>query len=216
MADLVSNPPRDLLIAAGGALKDAERCLRESAAKAAETGDYDALEVLTRWARAVQAMVTEASRRSEETLPKSAPQHEHVSSLRRTTGQRRSAGRVRPVVGEPMYSRDSDMLVKTARSRKSRNDYEHRAPADVVFTLAECVSVWRPNQKLLTGDQILGSYEKKKGSVISYQVYAALGWFTQLGLVRRHGRSGYSVPQPNTVVGDVQKAWDSLKSGQNQ
>ena len=108
------------------------------------------------------------------------------------------------------------MLLKTARSRKSKNEYEHRAPGDVVATLAECLSGWHPRRKLLTGQQLLDAYAKKKGTVVSYQVYVALGWFTQIGLVRRHGRSGYSVPQPNTIVGDVQSAWDSLKNGQSQ
>lgn len=108
------------------------------------------------------------------------------------------------------------MLVKTARSKKSKNEYEHRAPLEVVSTVAECLSDWRPSRKLLTGEQLLDAYARKKGAVVSYQVYAALGWFGQLGLVRRHGRSGYSVPHPNTIVGDVQKAWNFLSNGQHQ
>lgn len=209
MAATASNPVPLAFAKAVAALGDAEVCLRQSAAEAAEAGNYDALEVLTRWAKAIQALVADVV----ETPGRAGSKTDRPVQRERAprSGRTGPTNGVRVASSGPTYSRDSDTLVKTARSRKSRNNYEHRATADVVFTVAECVSVWRPNQTLLTGDQLLDSYTKKKGSVISYQVYAALGWFTQLGLVRRHGRSGYSVPQPHTVVSDVQKAWDSLK-----
>ncbi|MCL4198142.1 MAG: hypothetical protein KJZ69_11695 [Phycisphaerales bacterium] len=186
------------------ALTDAERRLREAAAQAAAGGEYDALAVITRWAKTLQSLASEVHG-AAAVAP--APMAGAVAKPRRAT----KAG---PLAGTPLFSRDADMLVKTARSRKSKNEYEHRAPGDVVATVAECLSDWRPSRKLLTGEQLLDAYAKKKGAVVSYQIYAALGWFGQLGLVRRHGRSGYSVPHPNTIVGDVQKAWNSLGNGQ--
>jgi hypothetical protein len=200
------NPVSLALHPAVAALLDAEGRLREAAARAAADGEYDALTVITRWAKTIQSLASEANASGSVTPPSSTAGETKVPPVRRD-----NRGKV--VAGTPGFSRDGDMLVKTARSRKSKNEYEHRAPADVVTTVAECLSDWRPSKKLLTGDQLLEAYSKKKGSVISYQVYAALGWFGQIGLVRRHGRSGYSVPKPNTIVGDVQQAWDSLKDG---
>lgn len=188
------------------ALTDAERRLREAAAQAAASGDYDALAVITRWAKTLQSLA------SETNGPTSVSRAPTVGAVAKPPRAAQSG----PSAGTPLFSRDADMLVKTARSRRSNNEYEHRATGDVVATVAECLSDWRPSRKLMTGEQLLEAYSKKRGEVVSYQIYAALGWFGQLGLVRRHGRSGYSVPSPNTIVGDVQEAWNALNNGSSQ
>lgn len=204
-----SNLPASAILPAVVALADAEGRLRDAAAKAAASGEYDALVVITRWAKTLQSLASEANGQRSEMLPGRVAGTAKPQALKRGKGGKIPAG-------TPVYSRDADILVKSARSKKSKNEYEHRAPADVVATVAECLSDWRPSRKLLTGEQLLDAYAKKKGAVVSYQVYAALGWFAQIGLVRRHGRSGYSVPHPNTIIGDVQKAWESLKNGQSE
>jgi len=182
-------------------LADAERRLRTAAAEAAAKGEYDALDVISRWAKTIQSLSSEASW-STVTMPPS-------SNGARTPNLAASTDKVVP--GKPAFSRDADMLVKTARSKKSKSGYEHRAPFAAVSTVAECLSEWRPNRKLLTGEELLNEYAKRKGGAVSYQVYAALGWLVHIGLVRRHGRSGYSVPQPDTISLDVKTAWESLK-----
>jgi hypothetical protein len=210
MTENVTKTTTDPLQPAVAALIEAESRLRETAAKVAGAGDYDNLVVITRWAKVLQSLAAEAAGgATDQAVIGSSPSGQVASRTAPHSRASRSDSR-KTIPGVPVYSRDSDMLVKTARSRKSRNDYEHRAPADVVFTVAECLSAWRPNKKLLTGDQLLDSYAKRKGSVISYQVYASLGWFAQMGLVKRHGRSGYSVPRPTTIVEEVQKAWTAL------
>jgi hypothetical protein len=168
-------------------------------------GEYEALAVITRWAQTLQSLTAEAN----GTVGSPGPPV--VSSATNAISRKIPKGNLASKT--PSYSRDEDMLVKTARSRKSKNGYVHRAAADVVLTVAECLSEWRPSRKLMTGEQLLDAFAKRKGAVVSYQVYAALGWFTQIGLVRRHGRSGYSVPQASTIVADVRKAWDALKHG---
>jgi len=198
-----SNPA---LHSAYQAIAVAEGCLRVAAAKAAASGDYDAVALITRWAKSLQSLTSESS---GDTLPLAL-----AATLAGSPATTRRQPKITP--GAPAFSRDGDMLVKTARSKKSKNEYEHRAPVDVVATVAECLSDWRPSRKLLTGEQLLDAYAKRKGAVISYQVYATLGWFGQLGLVRRHRRSGYSVPNPHTIVTDVQKAWSSLSNGQRK
>lgn len=210
MAQEANNLPDAALNPALLALTDAEGRLRDAAAKAAASGEYDALTVITRWAKTVQSLAAEVNGRSSEN--DATPD----AALVKTPPARSRVKGTKLAAGTPVFSRDADMLVKTARSRKSKNAYEHRAPADVVLTVAECLSDWRPSRKLLTGEQLLEAYAKKQGAVVSYQVYVALGWFVQIGLVRRHARSGYSVPQPNTIVGDVQKAWESLSQGQSE
>lgn len=194
------------------ALTQAEIKLREAAAKAAGAGDYDSLATITRWAKALSSLVGEVG--SPEPIGKPSGENgqgEVASAIKPSRGK--SGGRGRGAPADPVYRRDSDFLVKKAQSRKTRGEYEHRAPAEVVFIVAECLADWRSAKKLLTADQLLEAYTKRKGAAVSYQVYVALGWLVQMGLVRRHDRSGYSVPSPSTIVSDVKKAWTALEIG---
>lgn len=193
--------------AAQTALADAEGRLREAAAKAAANGEYDALSVITRWAMALKSMAAEMSIDSSASQPAVA-----AGAGKAAVG---NSLQPKPSARMPIFTRDGDTLVKTAWSRKSKNEYKHRAPADVITTVASCLSEWRPSRRLLTGEQLLDAYAEKKGTVVSYQIYVALGWMAQIGLVNRHGRSGYSVPKPSTIVSDVQEAWDALTNSRS-
>ena len=200
------------------ALRDAENRLRDAAAKAAVAGAYDSIVVISRWAKTVQAMVAELNGpATTELASKESPSNPELRANIEAESVRpdESVRKVKKVpLGVPVFSRDADFLVKSARSRKTRDEYEHRAPAEVVFVVAECLADWRSAKKLLTTDQLLEAYSKRKGSVVAYQVYVTLGWMMQVGLVRRHGRSGYSVSSPSTISEDVQRAWAALGAGQ--
>lgn len=202
----------DTLQSAADAIAVTEVQLRDFAVKAAASGDYDSLSVITLWAKTLRAMLNQ-----RDCLPPPLALdvvnngHAAGDSETSSANARNGKGRRRKrSVSEPVFRRDSDFLVKSARSRKTRADYEHRASSEVLFILSECLAERRATKKLITAEQLLEAYGKRKDGVASYQVYVALGWLVQLGLVKRHARSGYSVPSPNTIVGDVKKAWESL------
>jgi len=195
------------------ALGDAEARLRNVAAKAASEGDYDTVVLITHWAKTLGALMGEVTRPSEGRSETQAATNGVTRREGRPQDGRNGERRLRTKgvpLSLPSFSRDADYLVKHALSRKSHSEYEHRAPADVVFAVADCIGEWRSTRKLLSSDQLMQSYSKRKGKVVSYQIYVALAWLAQVGLVRRHGRSGYSVPSPTTISHDVQAAWAKL------
>jgi hypothetical protein len=114
--------------------------------------------------------------------------------------------------GVAQYSRDSEFLVKRARSRNSRASYEHKASLDIVTTVGEALSEWRSSKKLISADLLLEACRRKKTNVVAYQVYVVVGWLVDIKLIRRHGRSGYSVPKPIEIIESVQRAWTKLPS----
>lgn len=196
------------------AVRDAEYRLREATTKAANSGAYDTVVLISNWAKSLQSLLIQvessasaaipsapSSRSTEGNIPVNAPQPTMPNQSEITKRRSRKS---------PLFWRDADFLIKSARSRKTRSEYEHRVPADVIFTVAEGVTKWKPSKKLVTGDQILDAYKNDKGAVISYQVYSVIAWLTQLGLIRRHGRSGYSALSPGTIIDDVKKAWNEL------
>lgn len=214
MSTTNANPDESLLPAIA-ALDEAEKRLRDAAARAAAIGDYDNLTLITHWAKKLNALRAEANGLANgDVRPEAPPRRRSASAGVDRLGSRSSGTRATKAVRRaPIFTRDSDFLVKSARSRKSRGNYEHRAPAEVLFVVADCLSEWRSTKKLLVADQLLDAYAKRKGTPIPYQVYVALGWLVQIGLVRRHGRSGYSVPSPTTIIEDAHKAWAALGKG---
>lgn len=212
--------PTAVLNPAISALREAEGRLRDAAAKAAAVGAYDAVVVISRLAKSIQAMLSDLEdggqdrvRVFEQSNRESIQSQYENSVVHRVPGLNKAK---KLSLGVPSYSRDADFLIKSARSRKTREEYEHKAPAEVARIVAECLAEWRSAKKLLTAEQLLDAYARRKGVVASYQVYVVLGWLTQIGLIRRHARSGYSVPSPNTIVHDVQKAWLELPLIQNK
>jgi hypothetical protein len=193
-------------------LQAAENQLRSLAAHAAESGDYEAVTTLAAWGRIVNGLIEPAKR-----------EHKDLNGFRARGGESSATSPSSPT-GErfrvhrkayPKFNRDAEFLTKTGYSKKGRSEYQHKAPVDLVFVLAECLADWNSSKSLLTAEKLLEACSARMGRVISYQAYVALGWFVESGLLRKHGRSGYSVPCPATVVEDAQKAWNSLSSANN-
>jgi hypothetical protein len=193
-------------------LDKAEVRLREAAARAAAAGAYDSLTVITKCARMLQSLIAEVNSINGESTEKGLRNQYQTAARPAAAPQVIGA---KPSRGQLVFSRDGDFLIKRACARRSKSEYEHRAPANVILTVAQCLSEWRTTKKLLTGPQLLDSYARRKGSVVTYQVYVVLAWLTQIGLIRRHGRSGYSVPSSATIADDVQNAWAAIGVGQS-
>jgi hypothetical protein len=192
--------PESWVSQASQVLVDAERALRGIVSAAADAGDYDGLVMITRWAKGIQALA--ADRETKQAGDRPSVKSKPASPISRAdTGGQGSA---------VVFCRDSDMLVKRAKARKTKADYEHRAPALVLRAVVEVLSLWRPDRKLLTGDEMLAACSEKKAPVVSYQLYVVLGWLQQQGLIRRHGRSGYSVPEPARITVETERAWRAL------
>lgn len=198
------------MVDASRIIHDAEAQLRAAAAKAATSGAYDDVVVITTWAKTLQAMAPKPGGVSNDAK---SVHREAIFDRGEPTLPGPSKKDARKVSSRtPLFSRDSDYLIKTARSRRTHQQYEHRASAEVINGMVDCLAEQRSSKKLITAEQLLQAYSKRKGSVVSYQFYVVLSWLTELGLLRRHGRRGYAIKSPSGISQDVQAAWAALES----
>jgi len=211
-------------------LAEAERKLRELVGTAAGCGEYDTAVRLTDWARAIGALACDAetfgstiangadyaARRNDfgssdgARTGKTGDKRTAVSreaSLHRNTITKR--GRRTPPKGEyPKFTRCSDHLVKIGWSKKGRAEYEHKAPRGVVDALIAAIVRRSGNGKLFTVEDLLPLKDTREGSEIpGYQAYVALAWLKSAGLVKQHGRQGYSVRKATQLAEEVTSSW---------
>lgn len=190
------------------ALKRCEEELRKFAAEAAAEGDYDTLARLGNTARAV----SEIGRDWETATPtpdKVAPVA--ASSASRAPGGEELARAARAASGRssyPRFMRRGDELVKIGWSKSDRKEYQHRAPHNLLVALRQALLDAGRRRKLFT----MHALERQLLSTGApgYQAYVWLAWLRSSGLVKQHGRQGYSVLKPMTFERDVDNAFAEL------
>jgi hypothetical protein len=95
-------------------------------------------------------------------------------------------------------------LVKIGWSKSDRKEYQHRAAHDLLVELRQALLDASKRRKLFT----MGALEPQLSSsgTPGYQAYVWLAWLRAEGLVKQHGRQGYSVVKPATFEKDVERA----------
>jgi len=211
-------------------LAEAERKLRDLAGQAAGAGQYDLTVRIATLAKALAAMagdfdkVGQSGASTTDTTAR-ARGHIVVEGLTKLSSaisscaddQPRLAGNGRsrrtPQKGEyPKFVRRGDHLVKVAWSKRQRAEYQHKTPRRVAELLAAAIAKRAANGRLFTSEDIFPLKDPLDGSEIpSYQAYAALAWFRAAGLVRPHGRRGYTAKNPSHLSELLVSAWERLR-----
>ena len=125
----------------------------------------------------------------------------------------RAAGKPGSKKTYPHFFREGETLVKVAWSKSQRSEYEHKAPRKVISLLVEALAKAGPKAKRFTMDKLLPLRDGGGGAEVpEYQVYVGLAWLRDQRLVEQHGRSGYSIGRPETLVADSATCWDKLKA----
>lgn len=114
----------------------------------------------------------------------------------------------------PQFFREGDSLVKVAWSKSQRGEYEHKSPYKVAAALVESVLKAGSRGQRFTMDKLLPlrDTDPPHAQWPDYQAYVCLAWLRHEGLIKQHGRSGYSIPKPGDVAKGVRNCWDALKS----
>lgn len=199
-------------------LSHAERKLRELTAHALERRDYLTVQRLSAIAERVATagevdgvrQPTSPAVNQRSALPASSGQ---VGRLDRSSPSMSAAvvssAEVKPY---PRFSRDENQLVKIGYSRSERRTYEHRSPREVLDRLGAVLADLGTEGRKFVTDQILPPAEPRLADVPSYQVYLCLAFLIRRGLVRRHGRSGYTVEchRAADLPTAVKAAWEAL------
>jgi len=208
-----------LLRQAESALRSCESRMQDLVAEAAASGHYDEIERLTGFARSLDEMGRRArsARLAERSAEQAfegragAPTDPSWPSLpperpTPTSRARRAATRA----AYPRFARDGDDLVKVGWSKSRDDEYAQRAGRSQV----EAVASWLANRGSTSApigiDDILAVRETDGSEIPSYQVYVALAWLRQLGLVERIGRKGYAVTDAHTLGDQLAKHWGAL------
>ncbi|MFN9371247.1 MAG: hypothetical protein ACK6D3_05110 [Planctomycetaceae bacterium] len=190
-----------MLSKARSALEECEERLRVLLAEAAASGQYDALETITEWARTLGRL-----REGGEKEPVSSARDDaELLVAPRVVGKRLKARQA-----YPRFTRSRNELVKIGWSKKDKKEYVHRAPWGVVELLCQRLNDW--DSKEFTSDDILPLVAVDGVEVPSYQVYLCLAWLRELGLITKEGRQGYFVPRGVDVTVECAKVWKILPS----
>jgi hypothetical protein len=112
----------------------------------------------------------------------------------------------------PLFVREGGNLVKIGWSKSEKKEYEHKAPRHVLKLLASVLSKVAAGSKRITMRQVLPLTDRTNGSEVpSYQTYLCLAWLRSIGLVRQHGRQGYSIPNGLILESSVENRWQELR-----
>lgn len=191
-------------------LRTAEEALAELAAEAGKRRMYTDAAALLEAARRVQQI-------GESTFLKSGDNADAAPG-NTVSGPVPVATRGTPAIARklrkpdyPKFFREGDTLVKVGWSKSERDEYEHKSPKRVVDALiAQLVRVAEPGRRFVM-DKVLPLRDPDSGAELpTYQPYLALAFLRHAGLVEQHGRSGYSIPKPRTLVDDAAGAWGGV------
>lgn len=211
-------------------LQDAEKRLRELVASGAAAGEYDAIQQITDWARVLGTMVREAMQiglaegdtdshavanvssgiAGGGSLGKQLGEDHQKQQHLDATGARRAIRRT--AKGQyPQFFRQGDQLVKIGWSKTTKGEYEHKAPRRVLDALAVAIEKRSRNGKRFTVEDLLPLKDlQDKNEIPSYQVYVALAWLKLGGLVKQHGRRGYSMKKSTRLSEAAGALWRQL------
>ena len=200
----------------------AEKSLRELMQKAVSAAEYRDLPTLAKMAEQLASLASRASQTSEA-APEAAPSTAAAAPRRRLT-QRISAppaprkrksrpqARVRSSKsGYPKFRHTDNTLVKVGWSKKAKKEYEHRAPRTAVEAVMQSVSFAGTDGAVFTVDALVPVHDPKgQTDVPTYQVYLAIAWLRTEGILRQHGREGYSLMVEGDPYKTVEERWTAL------
>ena len=170
----------------------AETALRELLTEAAANGDYDAVAKIMAYAREVKRLV------------------DGLANGAKMDGTVQATNQV--YLDYPKFYRTSDnKLVMIGWSKKSRTEYEHKAPKSVLEQLSATLKEGSSNSEPVPIDKILQRLKSKSGSTLpEYFARTYLRWLRSIGLVAKHGHQGYSIKNPDNFDSVVSSHWKRL------
>jgi hypothetical protein len=195
-------------------LKRTETELRQLIAAAAQGGNYEILPRLAALASDLAALERK-TRVPDERGPhggagRRAGINRGATRKDRLPVRKRRTRRGTPP-GYPKFLRRGDNLVKVGWSRRDKREYQHAAPWAVLLCVADVLAKSGSPAEVFTTENLMSHLvHNNRNDVPSYQVYVCLGWFRDRGLVRQHGRQGYSVAEPERLCETVRAEWKVL------
>jgi uncharacterized protein YkuJ len=194
---------------ANGVLVAAEASLRSLAEQALAARDYadvahiasiaDSLRGLTATPRAVST----AARRTAADAAPSLVSTSHLDAQSKARSPRRARR-------YPRFERDGNKLVKVGWSKKQKKEYQHRIDRHAFDGTLEAISlIANKPSVVIAAEQIVERVDRDGTAVPTYQVYLVFAMLREHGLLKRHGREGYTV-ECEDLRSAAKAVWDGL------
>jgi hypothetical protein len=181
-----------LIEKANKVLQQTEGRLGQLVGEAVNEGRYDEAVALTVLTKAVAELIrvpsVEATERPEKETSVKPASSSTIKPRRRKSRKSKSTKS-----GYPKFVTQGDSLIKIGWSKKSKGEYQHKAPWHVVLQVARSATKAKVNGSLVTFDDFTPLIDQDGNEVPDYQVYLALAWFRDAGLVDQDGRNGYKI-----------------------
>jgi hypothetical protein len=191
-------------------LQECETRLRGEIAEAAGRGDYDGVRRIMMWAENVRAMVKAGKEDGKEDAEKGTKAPRRMGT-EGADGVRGKMG-TRMIQDEyPRFKREGEELVKVGWSKSDRKEYVHRAPRKALDAVVSAVKRLGERGGTFGSDEINPLKDPEGGVFPTYQVFVALAWLRELGLVKQLGRKGgYVLARERALDGTVDGSWEEL------
>ncbi len=186
-------------------LLHAEQQLRAVIAKAAEVGDYDGVDLAREVAARIKSMLPLiTSRGSSGHNGKPQDDSRAASAAERPPRKARVGKRAE----YPQFLIRKGILLKVGWSKKEKKEYVHKLPRDAYRQAVTAIDTLTKNGvRPLAADQIVEQTELAGNPVPIYQVYVALAFLRDSGIVRRDGRDGYLVVDKQKFTDRAELLW---------
>jgi hypothetical protein len=199
-------------------LRTAEKSIQELVTDASKSGDYDEVVLLASIAqtlRDLQSRESLADGAGGKNLGYASSPMTAVNPAvaRSGPGGKRTPKKKKGVPSYPRFFRQGDNLVKIGWSKKSRTEYQQKAPFSVLGSLVCALVKAAHDGRIVSMEKVLPIMDEQAGTeLLSYQVYLCLALLRDRGLVVQHGRQGYSVGEPSLLESSLKQVWQELPS----
>lgn len=181
--------------------------LQQLASQSLMDNDFSTVTEISRLAEALQSL-------TNETPPNSSNPRTVEMLSKPKTEKQKSRGRT-PTGTYPKFQKDGEKLVKIGWSKKSRTEYEHKAPKSAISTLISTIGALYSVEKYFKAQDVFPLKSTNGEEIPDYQGYLALKWLHSVGLIKKKGRDQYSLISNKDYEKEILAAWNNLKQFEN-
>ena len=204
----------DITQKAAEILKEAEEKLAALAGKASSAREYETASVVLRLALDVKELADQAQSLTASDQPEPPPPAGAGRSPGpASAGEATKAPRRRRKGAYPKFRREGDSIVKIGWSKAGKKEYQHKGPKHVLDVLVTKLETLGKSGRTFTTEELLPLADVDGNELPAYQTYVWLAWLRSTGLVKQHGRKGYTAPDTQMMVSRAGRLLASVPQG---
>lgn len=190
--------------------------LQRIAAEAMSSGDYET----ARYGLGLAESIAAQRQRAEvDAAPANKNEGTTASNQKKTqvkTAVKQQNTRAKPAKktgAYPRFIRSGDLLIKVGWSKKTRKEYQHKAPYTAVEAFAGHLLKHTRDGKPFTMEDLMPIPDEANGGELpGYQAYLVLAWLRSNEAVAKQGREGYVANHAMLGEKALSQSWQALSS----